>query len=122
VLLDCAAGRRLFAQLTCSGAAVRVSARRRSQLSYAQPFAFSMSSLDIDYSPRIVWRLERNGHVMEARLMPHAQHVAVVILLDGQLRAAEAFEHQTDALRWAEEQRRNQRSRLASNQLGYKRC
>jgi hypothetical protein len=29
----------------------------------------------------------------------------VVILVDGQLRAAQAFEHQTDALRWADEQR-----------------
>jgi hypothetical protein len=42
---------------------------------------------------------------MEARLMPHAQYVAVLILVDGQLRAAKAFEHQSDALRWAEEQR-----------------
>jgi hypothetical protein len=41
---------------------------------------------------------------MEARLMPHAQYVAVVIPF-GRLRAAEAFERQTDALRWAEEQR-----------------
>ena len=37
--------------------------------------------------------------------MPHAQHAAVVILVDGQLRAAKGFEHQTDALRWADEQR-----------------
>jgi hypothetical protein len=64
-----------------------------------------MSSLEIDYSPRILWRLQRGEHVMEARLMPHAQHVAVVILVHGQLRAAQAFEHQTQALRWAEEQR-----------------
>jgi hypothetical protein len=42
---------------------------------------------------------------MEARLMPHAQYVAVAILVAGQLRAAQAFEHQTHALRWAEEQR-----------------
>jgi hypothetical protein len=42
---------------------------------------------------------------MEARLMPHAQYIAVVILVDGQARAAQAFEHQTDALRWAEAQR-----------------
>jgi hypothetical protein len=37
---------------------------------------------------------------MKARLMPHAQYVAVVILVNGQLRAKQAFEHQTDALRW----------------------
>ena len=37
--------------------------------------------------------------------MPHAQYVAVVILVDGHTRAARAFEHQTDALRWADEQR-----------------
>ena len=37
--------------------------------------------------------------------MPHAQYVAVVILVDGQGRSAKAFEHHTDALRWAEEQR-----------------
>jgi hypothetical protein len=40
-------------------------------------------------TPRILWRLERNGHVMEARLMPHAQYVAAVILVDGQVRAAQ---------------------------------
>jgi hypothetical protein len=38
-------------------------------------------------------------------LMPHAQYVAVAILVDGQVRAAQAFNCQTDALRWAEEQR-----------------
>jgi hypothetical protein len=37
--------------------------------------------------------------------MPHAQYVAVAILVDGQVRAAQAFNCQTDALRWAEEQR-----------------
>ena len=37
--------------------------------------------------------------------MPHALYIAVVILVDGQGRLAKAFEHQTDALRWAEEQR-----------------
>jgi len=42
---------------------------------------------------------------MEARLMPHAQYLAVVILVNGQARTAKAFEHQADALRWAEEQR-----------------
>ena len=41
----------------------------------------------------------------EARFMPHAQYVAVVILVDGLVRAAQAFEHQTDTQRWAEEQR-----------------
>jgi hypothetical protein len=46
---------------------------------------------------------------MEARLMPHAQYVAIVILVDGQLRAAEAFEHRADALPWAEEQPGDQR-------------
>jgi hypothetical protein len=64
-----------------------------------------MSSLETDYSPRILWRLQRGEHVMEARLVPHAQYVAAVILVNGQLRAAQAFEHQTHALRWAEEQR-----------------
>jgi hypothetical protein len=65
-----------------------------------------MSSLvDIDYSPRILWRLQRGEHIMEAGLMPHAQYVAVVILVNRQLRAAQAFDHQTDALRWANEQR-----------------
>jgi hypothetical protein len=42
---------------------------------------------------------------MLGRPLPHAQHVAVVILVNGQARAANAFEHQTDAARWAEEQR-----------------
>jgi hypothetical protein len=32
-----------------------------------------MSSLEIEYSPRTLWRLQRGEHVMEARLMPHAQ-------------------------------------------------
>jgi hypothetical protein len=58
-----------------------------------------MSSLEIDYSPRILWRLQRGEHVMEARLMPHAQYIAIVILVNGQARAAKAFEHQTEALR-----------------------
>jgi len=64
----------------------------------ADPFAS-------DYSPRILWRLRRAEHVMEARLMPHAHYVAVVILVDGRGRTAKEFEHQTDALRWADEQR-----------------
>ena len=64
-----------------------------------------MSSLFPDYTPRTLWRLQRGEHIMEARLMPHAQHIAVVILVNGQARAAKGFEHQTDALRWAEEQR-----------------
>jgi hypothetical protein len=76
-----AAGRRLLAQRTCSGATVRA-----------------------HYSPRVL-APERGEHVMEARLMPHAQYVAVAILVDGQVRAAQAFNYQTDALRWAEEQR-----------------
>ena len=37
--------------------------------------------------------------------MPHAQYIAVVVLVNGQARAAKGFEHQTDALCWAEEQR-----------------
>jgi hypothetical protein len=41
-----------------------------------------MSSLEIDYSPRTLWHLQSGEHVMEARLMPHAQHVAVVILVE----------------------------------------
>jgi glycine cleavage system regulatory protein len=62
-------------------------------------------AFDSDYSPRTLRHtLQRGEHVMDARLMPHAQHVAVVILVDGRARAANAFEHQTDAVRWAEEQ------------------
>jgi hypothetical protein len=61
--------------------------------------------LDPDYTPRTLWHLQRGEHVMEARLVPHAQHVAGVILVDGQARDAQGFDHQTDALRWAEEQR-----------------
>jgi hypothetical protein len=64
-----------------------------------------MSSFEIDYSPRILWRLQRGEHVMEAWLMPHARYIAVVILVDERARAAKGFEHQTNALRWAEEQR-----------------
>jgi hypothetical protein len=63
-----------------------------------------MSCLDIDYSPRILWRLEHNGHHMDAVLMPHRDYIAV-IRVDGQGRTAKAFQHQSDALRWAEEQR-----------------
>ena len=64
-----------------------------------------MSFLEPDYTPRVLWRLQHKGHQMEARLMPHAQYVAVVILVNGQARTAKAFEQQTDALRWADEQR-----------------
>ena len=49
-------------------------------------------SLEIDYSPRTLWGLQRGEHLMEARLMPHAQSIAVVILVDGHLRAAQAFD------------------------------
>jgi hypothetical protein len=59
----------------------------------------------VDYSPRTLWRLQRGEHVMEARLMPHAEYIAVVIIVNGQARAGKGFEHQTDALRCAEEQR-----------------
>ena len=65
-----------------------LSARPPSRLSYAQPVAFSMLSLEIDYTPRVLWRVQHKGHQMEARLMPHAQYIAVVILVDGQARAA----------------------------------
>jgi hypothetical protein len=58
-----------------------------------------------DLTPGILWRLPRGEHVMEARLIPHAQHVSIIILVDGRGRAAKGFEHQTDALRWAKEQR-----------------
>ena len=88
VLLDWQAGRRLLLQLTCSGATVRVICTTAVPIIYAQPFAFSMSSLETDYTPRILWRLQRGEHVMEARLMPHAQYVAFVILVDRQLCAA----------------------------------
>ena len=64
----------------------------------ADPFAS-------DYSPRMLWRLQCSEHVMKARLIPHAQHISVVILVDGRGRSAKQFEHQTDALRRAEEQR-----------------
>ena len=75
-------------------------------LSYAQPFAFSISSLEIDYSPRLLWRPQRGEHVMESRLMAHAPYVRRGgHLREGQLRAAKAFAHQTAALRWADEQR-----------------
>ena len=37
--------------------------------------------------------------------MPHAQYVAVVILVDGRLGPPRRSSDQTDALRWAEEQR-----------------
>ena len=47
-----------------------------------------MLSLEIDYTPRVLWRVQHKGHQMEARLMPHAQYIAVVILVDGQARAA----------------------------------
>jgi hypothetical protein len=36
-----------------------------------------------DFTPRILSRLQRGDHVMEARLIPHAQHVSIVILVDG---------------------------------------
>jgi hypothetical protein len=50
-----------------------------------------MSSPEIDYTPRVLWRLEHNGQQMEARLLPHAHDIAVVILVDGQARAAKGF-------------------------------
>jgi hypothetical protein len=55
-----------------------------------------------DFTPRILSRLQRGDHVMEARLIPHAQHVSIVILVDG--RGALQGIRPPD-LRWAEEQR-----------------
>jgi hypothetical protein len=52
----------------------------------------------IDYSPRTLWPLQRGEHVMEARLMPHAQYVAASSWWMNQVRAAQAFEQQTAAL------------------------
>jgi hypothetical protein len=43
-----------------------------------------LSSFGSTTSPRTLWRLQRGEHVMEARFMPHAQYIAVVILVDGQ--------------------------------------
>ena len=85
-----------YYSLTCSGATVRASntAAVPTILLRAQRF-----------EPRTLWRLERGEHQMEARLMPHAQYIAVVILVDGRARTAKEFAHQTDALRWADEQR-----------------
>ena len=37
--------------------------------------------------------------------MPHAQYVAVLILVNGQLRAVKAFSNHSDARLWAEAQR-----------------
>ena len=62
---------------------------------YAPPFAFLMSSLEPDYTPRVLRCLQHEGHQMEARLMPHAQYVAVVIVLDGQACVVKDFDHQT---------------------------
>jgi len=42
---------------------------------------------------------------MDAVLMPHQNHIAVVLSVNGQARSATAFDHQIDALRCAEEQR-----------------
>jgi hypothetical protein len=52
-----------------------------------------------------VWR--RHAHLFDLRpsVLILLAPAIVVILVDGQLRAAQAFEHQTDALRWAEEHR-----------------
>jgi hypothetical protein len=55
----------------------------------------------------VLWRLERDGHLIEAVLMPHAMHCGVFIRVDGHARSAAAFPFQSDALRWAEEQRVN---------------
>jgi hypothetical protein len=56
-----------------------------------------------DYSPKTLWRLERDGHVVECIFMPHAQHFGVFIRVDGHARNAASFPFQSDALRWAEE-------------------
>jgi hypothetical protein len=60
-----------------------------------------------DYSPRTIWRIERDGHDVECILMPHAQYVGAFIRVDGHARDAASLHFQSDALRWAEEQRVN---------------
>jgi hypothetical protein len=78
--------------------------RPPSRISYAQPFAFSISSLEIDYSPRVSG-VYNAASTSWRRVDARAQYVEVVILVNAQMRAAKAFEHQTAALRWADEQR-----------------
>jgi hypothetical protein len=63
--------------------------------------------VDIDYSPKTLLRLERDGHVVECILTPYAQHVGVFIRVDDQARDAASFPFQSDAVQWAEEQRVN---------------
>jgi hypothetical protein len=60
-----------------------------------------------DYSPRILWRLERDGHTLACILMPHAQHCGVFIRVAGHACDAASFRFPSNALRWAEEQRVN---------------
>ena len=61
--------------------------------------------LQADYSPKTLWRLERDGQAVECVLMPHATHCGVFIRVDGQVEDGGSFSFQSDALRWAEERR-----------------
>jgi len=64
-------------------------------------------SFDPDCSPKTLWRLERDGHAVECVLMPHATHCGVFVRVDGHADDAASFRFQSDALRWADEQRVN---------------
>jgi hypothetical protein len=58
-----------------------------------------------DSSTRVLWRLERDDHLVEAEVTPHRAYTGIVIRVDGRPREAKTFMHAGDALRWAEEQR-----------------
>ena len=102
-----AAGRRQFTLLTCSGTTVRA------DYTAAVPTILLRAAVRILKCPRWIPTTPRApsgvssaaSTSLEARLIPHAHYLAVVILVDGRARAANEFAHQTDALRWADEQR-----------------
>ena len=62
-------------------------------------------AISADNSPRILWSVERDDHVVEAKVIPHRAYTGIVIHVDGRPRDAKTFMHSSDALRWAEQQR-----------------
>jgi hypothetical protein len=55
-------------------------------LSYASASAvLNLLTFSSDYSPKTLWRLERDGYTVECRLLPRAQHVGVLIRVNGRL-------------------------------------
>lgn len=62
-------------------------------------------AFSVDNTPRVLWSVERDDHVVEAQVIPQRAYTGIVIRVDGRPRDVKTFMNASDALRWAEQQR-----------------